>query len=124
MQATLLHRKNSEGSAFMFSFMWYCLPSGPTLHRTILDLEENLYRRTIKEAIIISRGKSPVNRDVGQKLLPVVLQLVSHDIGHVTRLIQSTGEHSKMLPKCCAEKTKRSFCNCCKYRCTYIIPET
>ena len=47
----------------------------------ILDHEENWHRKKIKEAINVHREK---NRDIGQELPPVLLQLVSHDIGHVT----------------------------------------
>ena len=50
----------------------------------ILDHEENWHKRKIKEVINIHRGKAMLTRDVGQELSPVLLQLVSHDIGHVT----------------------------------------
>ena len=50
----------------------------------ILHHEENWHRRKIKEVINIHREKPMLNREVGQELPPVLLQLVSHDIGHVT----------------------------------------
>ena len=49
----------------------------------ILDHEENWQRMKIKEAINIHKEKPTLNRDVGQELPSVLVQLVSHDIGHV-----------------------------------------
>jgi hypothetical protein len=50
----------------------------------ILALEENWHRRKIKEAIDIHREEPSLNRDIGQKLTPDMLQLVSRDVGHMT----------------------------------------
>ena len=50
---------------------------------TLIDHEENWHKSKIKEAINIHREKPMLNRDVGQELPPVLLQLVSHDIGHI-----------------------------------------
>jgi hypothetical protein len=50
----------------------------------ILALEENWHSRTIKEAINIHGEEPSLNRDIGQKLTPDMLQLVSHDVGHMT----------------------------------------
>ena len=50
----------------------------------ILVLEENWHRIKIKEAINIHREESSLDRDIGQKLPLVMLQLVSHDVGHMT----------------------------------------
>ena len=52
----------------------------------ILALEENWHRRKIKEAIDIHREELSLNRDIGQKLMPDMLQLVSRDVGHMTWL--------------------------------------
>ena len=52
----------------------------------ILSLHNIGHRRKIKDAINIHRGKPSLNRDIGQEHLPGMLQLVSHDVSHVTRL--------------------------------------
>ena len=52
----------------------------------ILPLEENWHRRKIKKVINIHREESSLNRDNGQKLPPVMLQLVSHNVVHMTWL--------------------------------------
>ena len=41
------------------------------------------------EVINIHRGKPSLNRDIRQELPPVMLQLVSHDVSHVTWLWNS-----------------------------------
>ena len=50
----------------------------------ILESEENWHRRELKEVINIHR-KLVINRDIGQELPSVMLQLVSYDASHVTR---------------------------------------
>ena len=47
--------------------------------RSVRDEHINWHRRNIKEA-----REASLNRDIGQELPPVMLQLVSHDVGHVT----------------------------------------
>ena len=49
----------------------------------ILDLDENWDRIKNKEAINIHRGKPSLNRDVGQELTLVMLQLVSREVRHM-----------------------------------------
>ena len=49
-----------------------------------VDSEKNWQRREIKQAIDTHRGKPSLKRDIGQEHPPVMLQLVSHDVGHVT----------------------------------------
>ena len=48
-----------------------------------LGHEENWHRRKINKAINIHTVKPTQNRGVGQELPPVLLQIVSHDVGHV-----------------------------------------
>ncbi len=45
----------------------------------ILDKEDQVYRRRIKEAIRIHQGRPELNRDTGLDIPAVILQLVSHD---------------------------------------------
>ena len=50
----------------------------------ILDFEERCHRRKIKETVRIRNGRPALDKDIGQELPPVMLQLVSHDVSHVT----------------------------------------
>ncbi len=45
----------------------------------ILDKEDQMSRRRIKEAIRIHQGRPELNRDTGLEIPAVILQLVSHD---------------------------------------------
>ncbi len=45
----------------------------------ILDKEDHVSRRRIKEAIKIHQGKPELNRDTGLDIPAAILQLVSHD---------------------------------------------
>ena len=45
----------------------------------MLDKEDHVSRRRIKEAIRIHQGRPGLNRDTGLDIPAVILQLVSHD---------------------------------------------
>ena len=45
----------------------------------ILEKEDHVSRRRMKEGIRVHKGRRGLNRDTGLDILAVILQLVSHD---------------------------------------------
>ena len=50
----------------------------------ILAVSHSLLQQTEFHGHQHTQGTLSLNRDIGQELLPVMLQLVSHDVSHVT----------------------------------------
>ncbi len=78
------------------------LDSGNIISK-ILDKEDQVSRRRIKEAIRIHQGRPGLNRDTGLDIPPVILQLVAHNPegscdtnGHK---LPSPDEGREILPK-------------------------